>query len=56
MKFTENQITSFQKLYKEELGLEITKREASAKALALIRYSGILPLIKDTAGNNPVSP
>ena len=37
MRLTEEQITSFQKLYKEELGLEITREEALEKALKLLR-------------------
>lgn len=38
MQLTEEQIISFQKLYKEKLGIELTKSEALAKALSLIRF------------------
>lgn len=41
MNITEDQIISFQKLYKKELGVEITKVEAQEKALALIQYLAI---------------
>ena len=41
MKITEDQIISFRKLYKEELGIEITEVEALEKALALLRYLAI---------------
>lgn len=38
---TEDQIISFQKLYKEEIGIEITQMEAQERALALLRYLAI---------------
>lgn len=48
MKLTQDQIISFQKLYKEELGLEITEVEALEKALTLIRYLALsVPKIED---------
>lgn len=38
MELTPEQITSFQKLYKEELGIEITEVEALEKGSALIQF------------------
>lgn len=53
MKLTEDQITSFQKLYKEELGIEITRREALEKALSLLRF---LELSTSRIDDEPLSP
>ncbi len=53
MKITEDQIISFQKLYKEELGIEITQVEAQEKALTLLRYLAISVIPLD---DEPVSP
>jgi hypothetical protein len=41
MKITEEQIISFQKLYKDELGIELSEVEALEKTSALIRYLAI---------------
>lgn len=38
MELKPEQIISFQKLYKEELRIEITEVQAQEKALALIRF------------------
>ncbi len=41
MQLTQDQIISFQKLYKEESGIELSEIEAQEKAQALIRYLGL---------------
>jgi hypothetical protein len=38
MELTDKQLISLQKLYKEELGMEITKTEALAQGLAILRF------------------
>jgi CRISPR/Cas system CMR-associated protein Cmr3 (group 5 of RAMP superfamily) len=53
MKITEDQIISFQKLYKKELGIGITTVEAQEKALSLLRYLAISVIPID---DEPVSP
>jgi hypothetical protein len=49
MQLTEEQITSFQTLYKKAFNKEISRTEALKEALALIRFVGIVitPIIKN---------
>lgn len=46
---TENQILKFQKIYKEKLGKDISKKEALEKGLKLIN---LLEIIIDNSTNN----